>query len=218
MKWWSNGPLSWIPFHRDAARGHKVLRNPKESHSKRYAMVPPMPGSKFQLHLFSEFKLTAVFYLGLISICFFGLDYVTGPAIQEPYFYVLLVISAVWLFGSKTGFVLAVGLPLFRILAIAFWKFPWPLSVTVVNVLIQIATLVIVVYLTKRISELVLEVRTLKGRLPICVHCKRIRNLHNEWEHVETYVSRQSELKFIHGICPDCSQKHSEELSAVPQT
>lgn len=48
------------------------------------------------------------------------------------------------------------------------------------------------------------QIRTLRGILPICAHCKKIRDDHGFWEQVEAYVSRHTEAEFSHGICPDC--------------
>ncbi len=44
----------------------------------------------------------------------------------------------------------------------------------------------------------------LEGMLPICAHCKRIRDQAGRWEQVEDVVQRHSCAEFTHGICPDC--------------
>ena len=48
------------------------------------------------------------------------------------------------------------------------------------------------------------EVKTLRGILPICGHCKRVRNDAGSWQQVEEYVREHSEADFSHGICPEC--------------
>lgn len=48
------------------------------------------------------------------------------------------------------------------------------------------------------------EVETIKGLLPICSHCKKIRDDDGSWRELEEYLSRTSELTFSHGICPHC--------------
>jgi len=48
------------------------------------------------------------------------------------------------------------------------------------------------------------RVKTLSGLLPICAHCKKIRDDEGYWQGVETYVTEHSEAVFSHGICPDC--------------
>ncbi|HET7876660.1 MAG TPA: GAF domain-containing protein, partial [Methylomirabilota bacterium] len=50
------------------------------------------------------------------------------------------------------------------------------------------------------------EVKRLRGLLPICSYCKKIRNDGNYWEQIEHYISTHSEANFSHGICPDCRQ------------
>jgi PAS domain S-box-containing protein len=51
------------------------------------------------------------------------------------------------------------------------------------------------------------EVKKLRGFLPICAYCKKIRNDKNYWEQIETYISHHSEALFSHGICPDCATR-----------
>ena len=48
----------------------------------------------------------------------------------------------------------------------------------------------------------------LSGLLPICGYCKKIRNDRDYWQQVEEYLSERSEVKFSHGICPECYQIH----------
>lgn len=62
----------------------------------------------------------------------------------------------------------------------------------------------------KLISELqdaLAEIRTLKGIIPICASCKKIRNDKGFWEQTEAYISRHSDAEFSHGVCPECAQK-----------
>jgi GAF domain-containing protein len=51
------------------------------------------------------------------------------------------------------------------------------------------------------------EVRTLRGIIPICASCKRIRDDVGAWSQIEAYVSRRSECQFSHGICPECAAR-----------
>ena len=48
------------------------------------------------------------------------------------------------------------------------------------------------------------EVRTLRGILPTCAHCKKIRDEQGTWHAIESYISRHSEAQFSHGLCPEC--------------
>lgn len=55
------------------------------------------------------------------------------------------------------------------------------------------------------------EVRTLRGIIPICSYCKKIRDDEGSWQQVEAYVSDHTEAAFSHGICPRCLQVHFPE-------
>ena len=61
--------------------------------------------------------------------------------------------------------------------------------------------------LAARVRELevaLAQVKQLQGLLPICSYCKKVRDDKNYWQQVESYISQHTEVKFSHGICPDC--------------
>ncbi|CAB1060005.1 Two-component system sensor histidine kinase [Olavius sp. associated proteobacterium Delta 1] len=49
------------------------------------------------------------------------------------------------------------------------------------------------------------RIKTLKGLLPICASCKKIRDDRGYWQQIEKYVGEHTEANFSHGICPDCA-------------
>ncbi len=51
------------------------------------------------------------------------------------------------------------------------------------------------------------QVKTLRGLLPICANCKKIRDDFGYWRQVEDYIHEHSEADFSHGLCPDCMRK-----------
>jgi hypothetical protein len=51
------------------------------------------------------------------------------------------------------------------------------------------------------------EVRELRGLLPICAACKKIRDDAGYWNQIESYVQAHSSAQFSHGICPDCAER-----------
>lgn len=51
------------------------------------------------------------------------------------------------------------------------------------------------------------QVKLLRGLLPICACCKKIRDDDGYWQNVESYISRHSEATFTHGYCPECARK-----------
>jgi two-component system, sensor histidine kinase and response regulator len=56
----------------------------------------------------------------------------------------------------------------------------------------------------RRLQQALDEVRTLRGIVPICANCKKIRDDQGFWNQVEVYVRDHTEAEFSHGICPDC--------------
>jgi len=56
------------------------------------------------------------------------------------------------------------------------------------------------------------EVKALSGIIPICMHCKEIRDDKGYWNQLETFISRHSEAKFNHSICPRCLKEKYPDL------
>lgn len=54
------------------------------------------------------------------------------------------------------------------------------------------------------LSESLAQVKKLHGMLPICMHCKKIRDDEGYWSQIESYITERSEAIFSHGICPNC--------------
>ena len=64
----------------------------------------------------------------------------------------------------------------------------------------------------ERILQLHAHVANLEGILSICAFCKQIRNDDGTWVQVERYVQDRSALKFSHGVCPPCVEKHYSKV------
>jgi len=61
--------------------------------------------------------------------------------------------------------------------------------------------------LITELQEALDEVKTLRGFIPICASCKKIRDDKGFWQQVEVYISTHSDAQFSHGICPECVKK-----------
>lgn len=61
--------------------------------------------------------------------------------------------------------------------------------------------------LIRNLEKSITEVKTLRGLLPICASCKKIRDDAGFWQQIEKYIQDNSEAVFTHGICPDCADK-----------
>jgi|GEM_PF-2991804 len=60
----------------------------------------------------------------------------------------------------------------------------------------------------EKLRNALTEVKTLSGLLPICSHCKKIRDDQGYWNQIEAYIHKHSGTEFSHGICPDCARKY----------
>lgn len=67
--------------------------------------------------------------------------------------------------------------------------------------------------LVAELQDALQHVKTLKGLLPICMHCRKVRDDAGYWSMIETYFRKHSELLFSHGVCPECAQQHYPELN-----
>jgi PAS domain S-box-containing protein len=62
--------------------------------------------------------------------------------------------------------------------------------------------------LIRKLQKSLAEIKTLRGILPICCHCKKVRDDKGYWEQVDVYINKHSEADISHGICPECLKKH----------
>jgi hypothetical protein len=63
--------------------------------------------------------------------------------------------------------------------------------------------------------EDVSELLSLRGLLPICVECKKVRDDRQYWHRLETFLHTHMNLKLTHGLCPDCFAEQIKRLDAV---
>jgi len=60
----------------------------------------------------------------------------------------------------------------------------------------------------KELEQALQEIKVLRGILPICARCKRIRDERGQWFSVESYIKSHTEADFSHMICPECLDRH----------
>jgi PAS domain S-box-containing protein len=59
-----------------------------------------------------------------------------------------------------------------------------------------------------RLQDAIDKIKTLRGLIPICAGCKKIRDDKGFWNHLEQYFEEHSDASFSHGLCPECFQKY----------
>jgi len=62
------------------------------------------------------------------------------------------------------------------------------------------------------LQEALDRVKVLSGLLPICAHCKNIRDDQGYWSRVEAFIGKHTGAEFSHGICPDCTKKYYPDI------
>ena len=69
--------------------------------------------------------------------------------------------------------------------------------------------------LIQRLENALAEIKTLRGLIPICSYCKKIRDDKGYWNQLESYISEHTEAKFSHGPCDECYKKEMEKLDKL---
>jgi len=64
----------------------------------------------------------------------------------------------------------------------------------------------------ERILNYTAEIRQLQEMIPICVYCRKVRDEHDYWDMVESYIQKETGSRFSHGACPECCEKELERL------
>ena len=59
----------------------------------------------------------------------------------------------------------------------------------------------------RQLEQALKEVKVLRGLIPICFSCKKIRDDQGYWHTIEAYIQAHSEVDFSHGLCPECMDK-----------
>lgn len=62
--------------------------------------------------------------------------------------------------------------------------------------------------LIAQLQDALSNVKQLSGLIPICMHCKKIRDDTGYWNQLEAYITRHSDVLFSHSLCPECARRH----------
>jgi Ca2+/Na+ antiporter len=163
--------------------------------------------------------LYAVCVVLLVSI--FLLDLSIAPGVAVGVLYVVVVLLSLWTPHNKVTLIFSLTAS-FLIIAALFYK---PEAVEMWKVVFNRAISLFAVWVTailgiarKKIEQqrnmiygerekAIQEVRVLRGFLPICSSCKKIRDDRGYWTQIEGYIKEHSEAEFTHSICPECAEK-----------
>jgi hypothetical protein len=68
--------------------------------------------------------------------------------------------------------------------------------------------------LVAELQQALLEVKTLRGFIPICAWCHKVRDDAGFWQQIEKYLDARTDATFSHSICPSCASDASDEIAA----
>ncbi len=175
--------------------------------------------------------------IGLIFTCVIGiLDSLTGYELSFSILYLAPISLGAWYAGKWSGVGIAVVSGLVWLLAdlAAGHSFQNPFA-PYYNLAVILSEFVLVglivsalqgayqrqTTLTEELREALRNIRTLRGLIPICAWCKKVRDDKGYWQEVEAYLAERSEAAFTHGLCPKCHEemrsKIAENISREPQ-
>jgi hypothetical protein len=133
---------------------------------------------------------------------------------------ILVLVAATW--GAAIEAV-TVGTAATVAIGVGLWTSPvgpLPLWMSVLNRMLAIATIWVVVRVACARSaaaagqvKAAAEVKVLRGLLPVCAVCKRIRSTGDQWHSIEAYISGHSEARFTHTYCPACAEQYLTDLA-----
>ncbi len=69
--------------------------------------------------------------------------------------------------------------------------------------------------LEKLVEQKISQIKILRGLLPICSSCKKIRDDEGYWSELEVFIDQHSEAEFTHGVCPSCAEEYYGHLEAI---
>jgi Protein of unknown function (DUF3365) len=72
--------------------------------------------------------------------------------------------------------------------------------------------------LISELQEALTNVRTLRGLIPVCSSCRKVRNDQGYWTQLETYLRQHTDAEFSHGLCVDCLRKLYPDISGEVET
>lgn len=164
------------------------------------------------LFLFKK-EILQFYWIGLsILILLMNLNW--GPYVDFPVLFIIPVVLASWFNGIVLGLILAIGMPVMRLVfSLNIWEVPWSAEFSVINAAIRIFVLSIFAILIYTLHKQHERILVLEGLLPICHRCKKIRTSDNKWQSIEIYLNENAGMVFLQGVCDDCRANAAKVLS-----
>ena len=155
------------------------------------------------------------------------MDYATGFELRMEPFYLIPLAFSGWYVDKTTGFVFsAITVGIITLTDALTGKTFEHMLPELWNAFMRLGFYLVVVYLLSRLrstmqeranlirelQDTLKEVKELRGILPICSSCKKIRTDEGYWQNVDEYITHNTKAEFTHGLCNDCAKKLYPEL------
>jgi len=149
-----------------------------------------------------------------IALVIFYIDTLIPLGVAGGVPYVLVILISLWSKNKRLPIIMAIVSSILTVLGFYFSPEGGEMWKVISNRLLALfaiwATAVLAaqraLYLNER-NKAMDELQVLSGLLPICASCKKIRDDEGHWSEVDVYIRDHSEVKFSHGVCPDCQSK-----------
>lgn len=164
-----------------------------------------------------NYKITSVQVILLcfiISISIFIIDSIIPLGVAGGVPYIIVVLISLWSTSKNITYYVALSVSILTILGFytspsggELWQVLFNRGIALFAIWIT-AILTIqrkIIYDEK--ESVFNEFKILKGIIPICSYCHSIRNVDNDWDQLEAYISNHSNAEFSHGVCPKCLSK-----------
>lgn len=147
-----------------------------------------------------------------IAASVFVLDLWLPLGIAVPMMYVAPVVISLW--SPQERFTLITATAGTALTGLGFFLSPaseiaW---MGILNRLLALLIIWVTALLILRHKQAREDIKTLRGLVPVCASCKKIRDDKGFWNGLEKYVEEHSEVLFTHSLCPACEQKWYPEL------
>jgi len=142
---------------------------------------------------------------------------IPGDGVRSPYyaglFLIIIAISALIHMNPRDYLVVIAIILGQHFLLVSF--VPFDLPGMLLNILLLGFACIIGILLHVHNYRILNEINQLRGLLPICAKCKKVRDDKGYWRQIEQYVQERSDAVFSHGLCPDCAQEYLRELESL---
>lgn len=154
-------------------------------------------------------RLTA-FALAL-GVLIFTMDLLTPMGVALPMLYPGIVLLGLWSPHPKFALVAATMASIFSVLDLLLSPAGGIVRIGITNRLMALIIIWTTAFLVLRYKRAEQATKVLRGLLPICAWCKKIRDDKGYWKQLEEYMEQHSEAHFTHGMCAECAAKWEQE-------